>query len=466
MTRTLQLLLFSALLTACRTSTDTTSAEAASSAPSVDIVGAAPFSLDELQHRTFNYFWETALPGNYQIPDRWPTKRFSSIAATGFGLTAYLIGVERGYVTRAAAADRTLLTLEHLWTAPQGPAASGTIGQHGLFYHFLNNDDGLRYGNTELSTIDSGLLLAGVLSSMEYFDGDDPVEGKIRDLADKLYQRVEWDWLVNENGLISMGYRPGSGPIVHEWSGYNEAMILVLLGLGSPTHPLADDAWEKWSESYRWEEYQGYDHLNFSPLFGHQYSQMYVDFRGIQDDYMREHGSDYFENSRQATLANRAYCIANEAGYTGYGSEQWGLTACDGPAGLDTVINGTPRKFWDYKARGASARHVVDDGTIAPTAAGGSFPFAPEECEAALRQMWTTHQDSLVGRYGFKDAFNLTYRTEERPNGWFDVDYLGIDQGPILIQLENHRSGLVWDLMRKNKYIQRGLRRAGFRSKK
>jgi hypothetical protein len=154
--------------------------------------------------------------------------------------------------------------------------------------------------------------------------------------------------------------------------------------------------------------------------------------------------------------------VENPLGFVGYGPNQWGLTACDGPGGGDTIRNGETVKFWSYKARGASARHVNDDGTIAPTAAGGSVPFAPEETVAALDQMWTTHYDSLVGPYGFKDAFNLTVNLPGRPGGWFDVDYLGIDQGPILIQIENHRSGLVWELMKKNKYIQKGLERAGF----
>ncbi|MBB4079548.1 hypothetical protein GGR28_002173 [Lewinella aquimaris] len=423
----------------------------------------AAFSLDELQRRTFNYFWETALPGNYQIPDRWPTERFSSIAATGFGLTSYLVGVERGYVTREQAAERTLLTLEKLWSLPQGPEMTGVAGYKGLFYHFLTNDEALRYKEVELSTIDSGLLMAGVLSAQSYFDGDDESERRIRELADQLYRRVEWDWSLNENGRMSMGWRPDREFIPADWRGYNEAMILLVLGMGSPTHPLPDDAWERWSEGYQWDEFQGYEHLNFSPLFGHQYSQMYIDFRGIQDAYMREHDSDYFENSRKATLANRAYCIENPMGFVGYGPNQWGLTACDGPGGLDTIYRGQEVKFFDYRARGASSRHIIDDGTIAPTAAGGSVPFAPEECIAALEHMWTTQYDSLVGPYGFKDAFNPSYTFGEgNENGWYDVDYLGIDQGPILIQIENHRSELIWNLMRKNPYIRKGLERAGF----
>ncbi|WP_044101912.1 glucoamylase family protein [Neolewinella persica] len=460
----LPLLLLWAVMTACQSSVadvDEISTSAAGG-PGTAVPLNTEFSIDELQRRTFNYFWETALPGNYQIPDRWPTKRFSSIAATGFGLTAYLVGVERGYVSRAAAAERTMLTLEKLWSLPQGAEESGIAGYKGLFYHFLTNDEALRYKNVELSTIDSGLLMAGVLSSQVYFDGNTDHEKRIRELADQLYRRVEWDWALNDAGRISMGWHPEKGFIKADWNGYNEAMVLLVLAMGSPTHPVPDNAWEKWSENYQWGEYQGYDHLNFSPLFGHQYSQMYIDFRGIRDDYMRKQDSDYFENSRKATLANRAYCMENPTGFVGYGPNQWGLTACDGPGGLDTLYNGNPVKFRAYWARGASGRDVRDDGTIAPTAVGGSVPFAPEETLAALDQMWTTHYDSLIGPYGFKDAFNLSFPDQERPDGWFDVDYLGIDQGPIVIQLENHRSGLVWELMKKSPYIRKGLERAGF----
>lgn len=423
---------------------------------------ATSFSVDELQRRTFNYFWETALPGNYQIPDRWPTERFSSIAATGFGLTSYLVGVERGYVSRTEAAERTLKTLEVLWNLPQGSDSSGIAGYKGLFYHFLTNDQALRYKNVELSTIDSGLLMAGILSSQSYFDADDPTEARIRTLADQLYRRVEWDWALNEQGRISMGWRPENGFIPSDWNGYNEAMVLLVLALGSPTHPVPDNAWEKWTKNYQWAEFQGKEHLNFSPLFGHQYSHMYIDFRNIQDEYMREKNSDYFENSRIATLTNRDYAIANPGNFTGYGPTQWGLTACDGPGHLDTVYQDQPVQFFSYRARGASAHHTVDDGTLAPTAVGGSVPFAPTQCLATLKSLWENHYDSLVGPYGFKDAFNLTYVTPEHPQGWYDIDYLGIDQGPILIQLENHRTELIWNVMKRNPYIRKGLERAGF----
>ncbi|MFT5998170.1 MAG: hypothetical protein ACI81P_000622 [Neolewinella sp.] len=460
----LPLLLLLVVTAACRPSLSGDDPAASSeSGATGTAVATQDFSLDELQRRTFNFFWEQALPGNYQIPDRWPTKRFSSIAATGFGLTAYLVGAERGYVSRAKAATRTRQTLEKLWRLPQGEAETGVAGYRGLFYHFLTNDEALRFKDVELSTIDSGLLLAGALSAQTYFDGQNEDESRIRALADSLYLRVEWDWMMNDDERICMGWRPERGFITSDWKGYNEAMVLIVLAMASPTHPVPANSWEKWTETYEWGSFQGKDHLNFSPLFGHQYSQMYVDFRGIQDDYMREHKSDYFENSRLATLANRAYCIENPRGFVGYGPNQWGLTACDGPGQLDTVYNGAPQQFRTYWARGASGSGVHDDGTIAPTAAGGSVPFAPEESIAALEHMWTMHYDSLVGEYGFKDAFNLSYPDAERPEGWFDVDYLGIDQGPILIQIENHRSGLIWELMKRNPHIVRGLQRAGFK---
>lgn len=420
------------------------------------------FSRDELQRRTFNFFWELADTVHFQIPDRYPTLTFSSIAATGFGLSSYLAGVERGYVSREAAAERVRRTLQVLRGLPQGDAPTGVSGYRGFFYHFLTLDQALRFKQVELSSIDTGLLMAGVLSVMSYFDADNPTEAEIRRLADELYRRVEWDWMLDENLQLSMGWHPETGFIPARWEGYNEAMILLLMAIGSPTHPLPAEVWEKWCETYQWDAFQGREFVQFDPLFGHQYSHIWIDFRGIRDSYMENKGIDYFENSRRATLANRAYCVENPAGYAGYGENCWGLTACDGPANEVRTVAGTERLFFDYRARGASAFRIVDDGTIAPTAAGGSFPFAPEACEAALAYMWQTYYPDLIGEYGFRDAFNLTYVTEEHPGGWFDVDYLGIDQGPILLQIENHRSGFLWEVMKKNPYLRTGLERAGF----
>lgn len=423
------------------------------------------FSLDEVQRRTFGYFWDAVDP-NYQMLDRYPSQTFSSIAATGFGLTSYLVGAERNFITREEAAERVLNTLRVLWQLPQSEDPVQTSGYKGLFYHFLTLDKALRFKQVELSTIDTGLLMAGILSAQSYFDKNNETEEEIRSLCDSLYRRVEWDWAYMDDGTLSMGWHPEKGGefIPARWKGYNEAMILIVLAMGSPTHPIPAEAWANWCETYDWATFQGQEHLNFPPLFGHQYSHMYIDFRGIQDDYMRQKNSDYFENSRKATLANRAYCIENPHGFPNYSENIWGLTACDGPIDKRLEWKGKPLEMHSYWARGAAMQHINDDGTIAPTAAGGSIPFAPDECIAALETMWETYYDDLIGEYGFKDAFNITYAEfdDTLEKGWFDKDYLGIDQGPILIQIENHRSEFVWNLMKKNPYIVAGLKKAGF----
>jgi hypothetical protein len=413
---------------------------------------------DELKERTFNYFWEVIDEGTWQTDDRYPTRNFTSVAATGFALPSYIIGVHNGYITREQGAERVHKVLDWLWNAPQGPDEEGMTGYKGFFYHFLNYGSGTRYKTVELSTIDTGLLMAGVLTAQSYFDGDNETEREIRSLADSLYLRVEWDWAMNDNPTMSMGWHPERGFIKAEWKGYNEAMVLLILALGSPQHPVHDNAWDVWTSTYDWEEFYGYEHVNFAPLFGHQYSQMFVDFRGIQDEYMKEKGIDYFENSRRATLANKAYCVANPGNFKGYGENIWGLTACDGPANQVRKIDGRSIQFKTYHARGAAKDDIRDDGTITPTAAGGSIPFAPEETLAALYEMKQKYGDQLYTKYGFLDAFNLTYSEE----GWFNPDYIGIDQGPILIQLENLESGLIWETLKKNPYIIKGLQKAGF----
>jgi predicted esterase len=429
-----------------------------------------PYSLDELQHRTFKFFWELA-DSNAQIPDRWPTVAFSSIAATGFGLSGYLVGVERGWVTRQQAAERTLKTLQVLYALPQGPDQKGMGGYKGFFYHFLDHKNARRYEDVELSSIDTGLLMGGVLSAMTYFDGDNATERDIRRLADALFRRVDWAWMLNENHRLSMGWKPEHDFLNAEWFGYTEAMLIYVMAMGSPTHPIPADSWTSWCQNYVWDTVEGQPHVNFGPLFGHQYSHVWIDFKGVQDPYMAARGIDYFENSRRATLVNHAYCRRNPGQFVGYSDKIWGLTACDGP--LDWLQKNDPdhlchrdreRGFTSYGARGYATDYRLDDGTLAPTAAGGSVPFAPEICLPTLEAMWNVYYDSLVGPYGFRDAFNPTFTACGRlPNGWFDVDYLGIDQGPILLMIENHRTGFLWNLMKRNPYIRRGMARAGFR---
>jgi len=416
---------------------------------------------DSLSRNTFNFFWERADSVTGNQPDRWPSKSFSSIAATGFGLTSYLIGVNKGYISREQAAERVLRTLRFFNHSKKGHDTSGVTGYRGFFYHFIDMRTGLRYEKVELSTIDTGLLMAGILSCQSFFDQESPIENSIRSVSDSLFLAVEWDWAMNGNNTMSMGWHPERGFLDARWRGYNEGMILYVMGLGSHTHPIPEGSWKAWTDSYQWGNYHGQEHVNFGPLFGHQYSHMFIDFKGIQDDYMREKGIDYFENSRRATLANRQYCITNPAGWVGYSKNVWGLTACDGPGNSE---KSNPNIAFDgYSARGAAQWYVRDDGTIAPTAVGGSVPFAPEVCLDALRALRSVDGGKVYGQYGFRDAFNLSIINKDGTQGWVDPDYLGIDQGPILIQLENHRSHFVWDLMKKNKYIVEGLKKAGFK---
>ncbi|MGH7731647.1 MAG: glucoamylase family protein, partial [Candidatus Eiseniibacteriota bacterium] len=437
--------------------------------------GAAPAGadaafLDTLAARTFAWFWNETDARIGLTPDRWPSRSFSSVAAIGFGLTAYPIGAERGWVTRAAAAERVLATLRFLWRAPQDTAARGVTGYRGFFYHFLDPATGHRFENVELSTIDTALLLGGVLFCQSYFDRYGATEDSVRALAESLYVRVDWRWAQARPPTLSLGWKPREGHLPWDWRGYNEAMILHVLALGSPTHAVDPETWTAWTSHYRWGTFHGQEHLGFAPLFGHQYSHVWIDFRGIRDAYMREKGIDYFENSRRATLAQRAYAIANPSGFAGYGERLWGLSACDGPVDATLTIARKSRTFRTYAARGASFTGVDDDGTIAPTAAAASIAFAPEVVVPTLIAMRDAYGARLFGRYGFVDALNPTLTLATRVQhgvvdtmlGWFDTDVLGIDQGPILAMIENHRTGLVWRTMRRNSHIVRGLRRAGF----
>ena len=456
---------------ACRPAPPPAPAAAPAATPRYQPTAEQQAFLDTLGRRTFDWFWETTNPRNGLTPDRWPTKSFSSVAAVGFALAAYPIGVERGYVTREQAVERTLTTLRFFWGLPQGPQASGVGGKDGFFYHFLDMETGLRFQTVELSTIDTTLLLGGVLACQQYFDGTSAAEREIRSLADSLYFRVDWTTMLRTPPLVAMGSKPERGFEPADWRGYNEAMLLYVLALGSPTHPIDSTAWTAWTSTYQWRDFHGQEHLNFDPLFGHQYSHVWIDFRGIRDAYMRGRGIDYFENSRRATLSQRAYAMANPDGWKGYGADAWGLTASDGPKDTTMVVDGRERRFHTYWARGAAATGVHDDGTLVPTAAGGSIPFAPEVVIPTLIAMRERYGDDLFGRYGFLDAFNPTFDLPSvrlqhgrvvPGKGWFDTDYLGIDQGPIVTMIENYRSGLIWDLVKRNPHVVRGLCRAGF----
>jgi hypothetical protein len=453
-------LLFSACQQATLTARPTTPAALA----------AHPAFLDTLEERTFRYFWDLADPHTGLAPDRSPTRSFASIAATGFALTAYPIGIERGYITREEGRARVLSTLRFLKTARQDTTIAGAIGYRGFFYHFLVPETGARFEQVELSTVDTALLLGGVLFCQSYFQQATGDEVEIQAVAESLYARVDWQWASVRPPTISHGWSPEEGFLAYDWRGYNEAMILYVLALGSPTYPVSPAAWSGWTSAYQWGTFQGQEHLGFAPLFGHQYTHVWIDLRGIRDDVMREHGSDYFENSRRAVLAQHAYAVENPDGWAGYGPQLWGLTASDGPVNQELQIDGRTRQFNTYWARGASFTLVQDDGTVSPSAVGGSIVFAPELVLPTLLAMRMDYGDNVFSTYGFLDALNPTFKLAvpvqhgrvDPAAGWFDTDYLGIDQGPILAMVENYRSELVWRTMRKNPHVIRGLQAAGF----
>jgi hypothetical protein len=429
--------------------------------------------INNLQRRTFRFFWDTTNKQNGMAPDRFPSPSFASTAAVGFALTAYVIGAERGYVSRSQARLRTLRTLRFLMSSPQGPDETGMAGYHGFYYHFVHMHNGQRFGTSELSTIDTALLLGGVLLAQSYFDRDSSAEREIRDLAEKIYTRVDWKWAQNRPPMLSHGWRPESGFLRFDWRGYNEGMLMYILALGSPTHPIEPGAWTEWMRTYKdtYGEFSGQKFLSFGPHFGHQYSHIWIDFRGIQDEFNRAQGFDYFENSRRASYAQRAYARENPMRWRGYDSEIWGLTACDGPADTVQIYNNEERGFFTYTARSTASVHVLDDGTIAPTAAVASIAFAPEIVIPTIRAFRARFGEHLYQKYGFLDAVNPSFTFTDVPLrhgrivenvGWVADDYLGIDQGPIVAMIENYRSGLIWSIMRNNPHIRRGLQRAGF----
>jgi len=434
-----------------------------------------PDFYEDIERRTFRFFWETVNRANGLVPDRWPTPSFSSIAAVGFALTAYAVGVERGWCSRASARDLTLTTLRFFWNAPQGPAASGVTGHQGFFYHFLDMQTGHRFRNVELSSVDTTILLMGVLFAGQYYDRADASEAEIRRLSGAIYERADWNFFRRDGRAgISMGWHPEVGLNSSNWVGYNEGMFVHILALGAPVDAVPAGSWRQWTAPYGrfWRGTGDTRHVAFGPLFGHQYSHIWIDFRGIYDAPMRAAGFDYFENSRRATYANRAYCAANPMRWDGYSARVWGLTACDGPGDFKLPFKGEQRNFYGYAARGPLGQpDGRDDGTIAPAAALGSLPFAPEIVIPCARALLREHGPRIFSRYGFLDSFNPSFRygsvqsesgSIDPRHGWVARDYLGIDQGPILLQAANYRDDFVWRHMRRVGAIRRGLQRAGF----
>jgi len=416
--------------------------------------------LDSIQYKTFQYFMNEHHPHWGAVKDRAAKWSPISIAATGFAIPCFAIGAERKWISRDEAAQITLNILKFFKNSEQSPDPLST-GYKGFYYHFLNMETGKREWKCELSSVDTGLLLMGIIFARNYYNANNSVERQIRQIADFLIKRVDWDFMqMPPQGqyayTISMGWYPESSIHNMGWKGYNEALFLYILAAGSGMKNI-EKAYNSWLESYNWyTPYKDFSHVAFPPLFGHQFSHAFIDFRGIQDSYMSKKGIDYFINSRIATYAQREYCIDNPHGWVGYDSLCWGITACDGPTDKYNFDN---KVFLGYAGRGASGRELnyFDDGTIAPYGHLSSLPFAPEIVLPTTKAMLQRYGDKIWGKYGFYDSFNPTAK-------WVDNDFIGIDQGPMLIMIENFRTGMVWNYIMPDPIIQSGLKKLGFQN--
>jgi len=386
--------------------------------------------LEDVEKANFLYFWEQANSQTGMVKDRCNTRIndngiVASIAATGFGLTALCIGEKRGYVSRADARARAVTTLRFLWKK---------LPTHrGFFFHFANVNTGERVWDSEVSSVDTAILLCGVLTCRQHFEE----HSEISKLAYDIFNRVDWTWLSEDTSLLSHGWTPEIGFLPYRWDYYSELMMMYLLGLGSLNHPLQVETWNAWKRTTF--EYDGLRYVgSYAPLFVHQFSQAWFDFRGKRDKY-----ADYFENSRIATEVHRRFCIELCKRFPDYSEDLWGITVSDSPHGY-VVWGGPP-------ATGPI------DGSVVPSAAGGSLPFLPQESMRVLRNIKTRYGNNAWGRYGFVDAINpLT--------NWYDSDVIGIDTGISMVMAENARTGFVWETFMKNQEARRGMELAGFKS--
>ncbi|MGA7624590.1 MAG: glucoamylase family protein, partial [Candidatus Acidiferrales bacterium] len=418
--------------------------------------------LDNLRRVIVDYYRNEANPRNGLIADRTQPGSPSSIAATGMGLSVYIVAVERNILSRPDAVDRTLTLLRFLHSSQQGQEPDAT-GYKGFYYHFLDMQTGRRAMQCELSTVDTAILMAGVLTAASYFTAQNAKEIEIRKLAEILYRRIDWQWALDKGTTISHGWKPESGFLPYRWDkGYSEAIILYALALGSPTFPIDPQGYKDWISTVEVRKVYDIECLHAGPLFIHQMSHLWVDFRGIHDEFNRRSGIDYFENSRRATYVHRQYGIENPHRFAHYSEYVWGLTASDGPGPAVLEVDGVQRVFFGYEARGAP--FGPDDGTVSPWAVATSLPFAPEIVIKTIHHAIERLQ--LLGRspYGFVARFNPTYPdTSTDLHAWASPWIFGLNEGPILMMIENFHTELVWKLIRRCPYIVKGLRRAGFR---
>ena len=417
--------------------------------------------LESLLRDTFSYFIQSENQENGLIADKTQKESAASIAVIGLGLSCYIIGVEKKLISREDAVQKTLTVLKFLQSGEQS-VAKNAMGYKGFYYHFLDMKTGERAYNCELSTVDTGFFIAGVLTAMSYYTSDNPSEKEIRTICDNIYRRVEWSWALNGSTTISHGWSPESGFLPYRWDrDYSEALLLYILALGSPTFPIEKEGYDKWTKTFKIKTIYDITYLYAGPLFIHQLSHIWIDFRNIKDGFNRKAGFDYFENSRRATYVQRQYAIENKNGFAEYGEFCWGLTASDGPGNETLVINGKKNNFFDYVARGAP--FGPDDGTVSPWAVVASLPFAPEIVMDTIRTAIERYNLKSQEWDGFDASFNPTFPEKTRNEyGWVSKYKFGLNQGPIILMIANFQSGFIWDLTKKNNYILNGLKAAGF----
>lgn len=385
--------------------------------------------LEEIEERGSHFFYDQAGKRTGQVRDHAPVEGapkndVASIASTGFGLTALCIAHKRGYLPAGACEERVEKTLRFL--VEECPHV------HGFLYHFINTETAAREWKCEVSSIDTALLLCGVLTARQYFAGNRRIEA----YATRFYERVNWQWMMNGGDTLSMGWHPETGFIKARWNMYSELMAMCLMAIGSPTHPVPAGMWDKISRPRL--NYGGIDYITNmgAPLFIHQYAHAWVDFRGQRDRY-----ANYFVNSIEATRAHQLWCLVEGRKFPWMDENLWGITASDTAKGYN--VRGGPPTMGDV------------DGTVVPTACGGSLVFLPKECAHVLGYMREKYPKSWT-RYGFVDAF-------QPEAGWYAPDVLGIDQGPMVVMAENLRSGFVWEYFMRNREIGKAMRAVGFR---
>ncbi|HUH73005.1 MAG TPA: glucoamylase family protein [Chitinophagales bacterium] len=418
--------------------------------------------LEVLQRRTFSYFLEQANEHTGLIADKTQPGSHSSIAATGIGISCYVVGIERGFIKRAEAVKRTHKVLKFLLNSQQSTEVDAT-GYKGFYYHFLDMDTGKRARKSELSTIDTAILLAGVLTARYYYTGDNKSETEIRKYADELYERVDWQWALNGKDSIVHGWKPESGFLRSRWNmKYSEAHLIYIMAIGSPTFPISSSIYEKWTSTFEWVKIYDIECIYAGPLFIHQMSQIWLDFKGIHDSFNQKIGIDYFENSGRATQIQQLYAIDNPLNYPHYGKNGWGFTASEGPGPATRVVDGVKRKFYDYIARGAP--YGPDDGTISPWAVVTSLPFLPKEILSTMNHAIGQLEDyDEHHEYGFDASFNLSFRDKkDKSKSWISEWQFGLNQGPIILMIENYKTGLIWDIIKNSPHIIDGLQKAGF----